>query len=160
MTQSTDLDRQLDDWLTDGPNRAPDQPINAASLFARAHPRRPDPLRVFRSDPMADRRRRPFGIQPGLVFAVLALVAAIVAVGVIGSRLEQPPVVVPPPSTATPSASPSSPPDSSPFPIGPFTTDLATSAGARATVDVIDLAGLIVTIASGPAIEGATVEGI
>ena len=84
MNQTSDLDRLLDDWLTDGPNRAPDQPIIAASQFARTHPRRPDPLRIFRSDPMADRRRTPFGVQPGLVFALLALVVAIVAAGVIG----------------------------------------------------------------------------
>jgi hypothetical protein len=163
MTQTPDLDRLLDDWLTDGPNRAPDQPITAASQFARAHPRRPDPLRFLRSDPMAD-RRRPFGLQPGLVFALLALVAAIVAAGVIGSRLERPPVVVPhsdqlspsSPRDGSPPASPSTPPSSSPL----FTVDLATTAGRPATVDVVDLSGLVVSGVSGPAIEGATVEGI
>jgi hypothetical protein len=159
MNQTSDLDRLLDDWLTDGPNRAPDQPITAASQFARAHPRRPDPLRIFRSDPMADRRRSPFGLQPGLVFALLALVVAIVAAGVIGSRLEKP-VVILPSTTATPSASPSSSPDSSPFPGGLFQTDLATTAGAATTVDVIDQSHLIATVASGAAIDGGTVDRI
>jgi hypothetical protein len=161
MNQTSDLDRLLDDWLTDGPNRAPDQPITAASQFARAHPRRPDPLRIFRSDPMADRRRAPFGLQPGLIFALLALVVAIVAAGVIGSRLEKP-VLVPPPTTATPSAPPTSSPDSSVLPIlrGFFLTDLATTAGAPAMVDVVDRSHLIADIASGSAIEGGTVDRI
>ena len=168
MNQSTDLDRLLGDWLTDGPNRAPDQPVTAASQFARAHPRRPDPLRIFRSDPMADRQRRPFGLQPGLVFALLALVVAIVAAGVIGSQLENPPVVVPPSDKPSPSSktgeSPLPSPSTTPTPSGPpaplFTADLEATGGQRATVDVVDLSGLVVTGRSGAPIEGATVEGI
>ena len=168
MNQTTDLDRLLHDWLTDGPNRAPDQPVTAATSFARAHPRRPDPLRVFRSDPMADRRPRAFGLQPGLVFALLALVVAIVAAGVIGSRLQQPPVVVPPSDQLSPSAPLDGSPPASPSPTSPaseppaplFRADLETTAGQSATVDVVDLSGLVVTGRSGPAIEGATVDGI
>jgi len=167
MNETTDLDRLLHDWLTDGPNRAPDQPVTAATAFARAHPRRPDPLRVFRADPMADRRARPFGLQPGLVFALLALVVAIVAAGVIGSRLQQPPVVVPPSDQLSPSSrpdgsppsSPSTPPPSAP-PTPLFRADLDTTAGQTATVDVVDLSGLVVTGRSGAAVEGSTVEGI
>jgi hypothetical protein len=78
---------------------------------------------------------------------------------VIGSQLEKP-VVVPPPTTATPSASPSSSPDSSAFPGGLFQTDLATTAGAAASMDAIDLSHLITSIASGPAIDGGTVDHI
>ena len=172
MNQTTDLDRLLDDWLTDGPNRAPDQPITAASQFARAHPRRPDPLRILRSDPMADRRRRPFGLQPGLVFALLALVAVIVAAGVIGSRLQQPPVVVPP----SDQLSPSSPPDDSP-PVSPsalptppaseppaplFRLDLATSCcpGNPPSIEVVDLSGLVASGVSAEALESDSVDGI
>jgi hypothetical protein len=167
MTQTTDLDRVLDDWLTDGPNRAPDQPITAASQFVRAHPRRPDPLRLFRSDPMADRRRGPFGLQPGLLFALLALVAAIVAAGVIGSRLEQPSVVVPPTRTASPSASlgPSSSsrpgpsrPTESPAPL--LHLDLASSGGNPPSVDIIDLSGQVVSAISAAPLESDSVDGI
>ena len=164
MNQSTDLDRLLHDWLTDGPNRSPDQPVTAASQFARAHPRRPDPLRVFRSDPMADRRRRPFGLQPGLVFALLALVVAIVAAGVIGSRLQQPAVVVPPSDRPTPSGSPQDSPTITPNASEPpaplFTTDLAAIGGRPASVHVIDLSKLVVSVRSGPAAEGVSVGGI
>jgi hypothetical protein len=167
MNQTTDLDRLLDDWLTDGPNRAPDQPVTAASQFARAHPRRPDPLRILRSDPMAD-RRRAFGLRPGLVFALLALVVAIVAAGVIGSQFQNPPVVVPPsdhPSSSSkpgesPLASPSSTPTASQPPSPLFRADLTTTGGQPATVDVVDLSGLVVTGRSGAAIEGGTVDGI
>jgi hypothetical protein len=163
MTQTTDLDRLLHDWLTDGPNRAPDQPVTAASQFARAHPRRPDPLRLFRSDPMTDRRRGPFGLQPGLVFALLALVVAIVAAGVIGSRRQDPSVVPssdqPSPSLA-PSDSPSASPSSSATASLLFKVGLATTAGRPASVDVVDLSSLVVSGVSGPALEGATVDGI
>jgi hypothetical protein len=168
MNQASDLDRLLDVWLTDGPNRAPDQPITAASQFARAHPRRPDPLRAFRSDPMADRRRSPFGLQPGLVFALLALVVAIVAAGVIGSQLENRPVVVPPSdrpapsSEATPAPSASASPTTT-EPPAPFAhVDLASSCcpGNPPSVDVVDLSGLVVSASSALPLESDSVEGI
>ena len=171
MNQTTDLDRLLDDWLTDGPNRAPDQPITTASQFARAHPRRPNPLRILRSDPMADRRRRAFGLQPGLVFALLALVAAIAAVGVIGSRLEKP-VVVPPSTTATPSAAPSGSPSVSPSPVPTptaseppaplFHVDLASSCcpGNPPSIDVVDMSGLVVSGISADPLESDSIDGI
>jgi hypothetical protein len=168
VTQTTDLDRLLHDWLTDGPNRAPDQPVTAATAFARAHPRRPDPLRVFRSDPMANRRPRPFGLQPGLVFALLALVVAIVAAGVIGSRLQQPSVVVPPSDQLSPSAPPDSSPSSSPSPTPPasvppaplFSADLASPGGNAARIDVVDLSGSVVSGLSAPALQSDSVDGI
>jgi hypothetical protein len=164
MNQASDLDRLLDDWLTDGPNRAPDQPITAASQFARAHPRRPDPLRVFRSDPMADRRRAPFGLQPGLIFALLALVVAIVAAGVIGSRLEKPVVVPPSDGQPAPSRSPQESPSSTPSasePPAPFATVALNANGGRpAVVDVFDLSGLVVDARSGPAADGVSIEGV
>jgi hypothetical protein len=168
MTQTTDLDRLLEDLLTDGPNRAPDQPISAANQFARAHPRRPDPLRIFRSDAMADRGRRPFGLAPGLVFALLALVVAIVAAGVIGSRLENPSVVVPPSDRPAPSSSadaspsPSAPsvPSEPPAPL--FHLDLVSACcpGNPPSVDVVDLSGLVVSGTSATALESDSVDGI
>jgi hypothetical protein len=168
MTQTTDLDRQLSDWLHEGPNRAPDQPIAAATSFARAHPRRPDPLRILRSDPMADRRRRAFGLQPGLVFAMLALVAAIVAAGVIGSQLENRPVVVPPSDRPAPSSAASPAPSASASPTtteqpAPFAhVDLASSCcpGNPPSVDVVDLSGLVVSASSALPLESDSVDGI
>jgi hypothetical protein len=168
MTQTTDLDRQLSDWLHDGPNRAPDQPIAAATLFARAHPRRTDPLRFLRSDPMADRRRRAFGLQPGLVFALLALVAAIVAAGVIGSQLENRPVVVPPSDRPAPSSDASPAPSASASPTtseppAPFAhVDLASSCcpGNPPSVDVVDLSGLVVLASSALPLESDSADGI
>jgi hypothetical protein len=164
MNQTSDLDRLLGDWLADGPNRAPDQPISAATQFARAHPRRPDPLRIFRSDPMADRRRSPFGLQPGLVFALLALVVAIVAAGVIGSRLERPVVVPPSNGQPAPSRPAQESPSSTPIasePPSPFATVALNANGGRpATVDIFDLSGLVVDARSGPAVDGVSIDGI
>ena len=164
MNQTSDLDRLLGDWLADGPNRAPDQPISAATQFARAHPRRPDPLRIFRSDPMADRRRSPFGLQPGLVFALLALVVAIVAAGVIGSRLERPVVVPPSNGQPAPSRPAQESPSSTPIasePPSPFATVALNANGGRpATVDIFDLSGLVVDARSGPAADGVSIDGI
>jgi hypothetical protein len=160
VTQITDLDRQLADWLGDGPNRAPDQPINAASQFARAHPRRPDPLRLLRADPMAD-RRRPFGLQPGLVLALLALVIAIVAAGVIGSQVQNPPAVVPPsraPTSAAPSGSPT--PSTSPSAARQFSVDLKTTSGEPASVQIVDGSGRVVSATSGAPLESDSLDGI
>jgi hypothetical protein len=160
MTQTTDLDRQLADWLADGPNRAPDQPVSAASQFARAHPRRPDPLRRLRSDPMAD-RRRPFGLQPGLVIALLALVIAIVAAGVIGSQVQNPPAVVPPshgPTSAVPSGSPA--PRSSPSSARQLSVDLQTTSGEPASVQIVDRSGRVVSATSGAPLNSDSLDGI
>jgi hypothetical protein len=159
MTQTSDMDRLLGEWLADGPNRAPDQPILAAAQFARAHPRRPDPLRLLRSDPMADRRRRPFAVRPGLVFALLALVLAIVAAGVIGSRRNEQ-SIVPPSQPATsdqptsrrtqlPTPAPSASPSAAPL----LSLDLADSGGNPASLDVVDLSGLVVSATSALPIE-------
>lgn len=163
MTQSTDLDRLLHDWLSDGPNRAPDQPITAASQFVRSHPRRPDPLRAFRSDPMADRRPRLLGLSPGLVFAVLALVVAVVAVGVVGSQLQKPTVVLPssdqPSPSATPSTAPSAVTAGPPTPLGspvvpPVRVQLDSPIGNPTSVDIVDESGLLTQAVSGQGREG------
>jgi hypothetical protein len=156
MTQTTDLDRLLEDWLTDGPNRAPDQPIAAATSFARAHPRRLDPLRFLRSDPMADRGRRAFGLTPGLVFALLALVVAMVAAAVIGSRTPQPTVIVPPSGSATlaPSQSPSG------VARAPFFAQfpLKVSGGVPLTFRVLDVTGDLLEATSIQPAEGTSIE--
>jgi hypothetical protein len=170
MTQRTDLDRVLGEWLADGPNRAPDQPILAAAQFARTHPRRPDPLRLLRSDPMAGRPRSPFAVRPGLVFALLALVLAIVAAGVIGSRRNDPSILPPsqpaasgqPTSSPTelPTSAPSASPSASSAPSPLVSLDLANSGGNPPTLDVVDLSGLVVSATSALPLESDSVEGI
>jgi hypothetical protein len=158
MTQTTDLDRLLEDWLTDGPNRAPDQPINAATSFARAHPRRPDPLRIFRTDAMADRLRRPFGLSPAIVFALLALVAAIVAAGVVGSRPPQPSVVLP--SSGPPSLSPAPSVSLSGSALAPYFAQfpLKVRGGVPLSFRVLDVTGDLLDATSVEPREGASVD--
>jgi len=109
---ATELDRLLGEWLTDGPRRAPEAPVSVAIEFARSHPRRTDPLRAFRRDPMAGRSAGLFALQPA--FALLAvglLVAALVGVGVVGGLLRASPAPVPPPSgpVVPPPSSPTAP---------------------------------------------------
>jgi hypothetical protein len=174
MTQMSELDRALGDWLADGPNRAPDQPILAAARFARAHPRRPDPLRILRSDPMADRRRPSLAMRPALLFAVLGLILAVVAAMVIGSRQSEPSIVppsqaatssLPPTASASPDGSPtaSTGPSASPPPAAPLLhVDLASTCcpGNPPSLDVADLSGLVVSATSALPLESDSVDGI
>jgi hypothetical protein len=141
MTEFNEFDRLLGDWLHDGPNRAPDRPIELAVEHARAHPRRRDPLRFLRPDPMAA-PFRGFGmsLRPVMILAMLGLLlAAIVAVGV-GGAAKDPLIVV---SSASPSASapPASPTE--------FVVDLTVPEGQPQTVLVIDGSALIVEASSG-----------
>jgi hypothetical protein len=152
MTTLNDFDRVLGQWLNEGPNGAPDRPIDLAVQHARSHPRRPDPIGFLRPDPMA----RPFrglgmSLRPAMLLASLALLlAAVVAVGVGGPK---PSVVVPNPS---PSASPSLNP--SPSPTGSASAgihvDLTVAAGEPQTVDVIDDSGTLVEASSGSPADG------
>jgi hypothetical protein len=109
---------------------------------------------------MAD-RRRPFGLQPGLVLALFALVIAIVAAGVIGSQVQNPPAVVPPshgPASAVPSGSPTS--SSSPSSARQFSVDLKTTAGEPATAEIVDRSGRVVAATSGAPLDSDSLDGI
>ena len=149
MTALNDFDRVLGEWLDEGPNRAPDRPVELAMEHARSHPRRRDVLGFLRPDPMAARSRGlGMSLRPGLVLAVLGLLLAAVAIGVGGSR--QPSVVVPDTSpTTSPSASlsPIASP-SGPAPAG-ILVELVVAAGQPQTVDVIDESGKLVEASSG-----------
>ena len=156
MTTLNDFDRVLSEWLHEGPNRAPDRPIDLAVEHARSHPRRPDPIGFLRPDPMA----RPFrglgmGLRPAMILATLALLlAAVVAIGVGGPK---PSVVLPNPSpSASPSLSPN--PSSSPNPTGTapagILVDLTVAAGQPQTVDVIDESGTLNEASSGSPTDG------
>lgn len=149
MTTLNDFDRVLGEWLDEGPNRAPDRPIELAMEHARSHPRRPDPLGFLRPDPMAPRSRGlGMGLRPALVLAVLGLLLAAVAIGIGGSR--QPSVVGPEPSPSaspidsqTPAASPTAPASAG------ILVDLVVAAGQPQTVDVVDESGKLLEARSG-----------
>ena len=158
MTNLADLDRALAEFLEDGPNTAPEAPVIAAMAHARTTPHRPDLLRRLRSDVMAP-RRTGLGGRPGLVFAGLALVIALVGVAVVGSRPQAPAVVVPGPS-ATP-AQESSAPSIAPS-IGPATfffeqVPVLVSAGGPFIVSVNDTTGDLVGASSLQPGDGASV---
>ena len=155
MTNLNDFDHALADFLAEGPSRAPEAPVIAALAHARTTPRRPDPLRAFRSDVMA-RPRRIVGLRPGLVLAAVALIGASLGVAVIGSRPPGPSVVVAP----TPSAPPKSPLATMPARFEK-SIPLNVVAGNPFTLTVIDEGGMVVNAASGtPTTDGASVEGV
>jgi hypothetical protein len=148
MTTLNDFDRVLGEWLYEGPNRAPDRPIELALEHARSHPRRRDPLAFLRPDPMAPRSRGlGTALRPGLVLAAVALLLAAVAFGIGGSR--QPSIVVPQPSpTASPSGSPPVASPTAPASAG-ILVDLVVPAGQPQTVNVVDESGKLLEAISG-----------
>ena len=143
MTQITEFDRVLGEWLDQGPNRAPDRSIDLALDHARSHPRRRDLLAFLRPDPMGRRSGGlTLGSRPAMALAVIGLLLATVAALGIGGR--QDPAVVPP---SQPSVSPA-PASPSPTP-GSLHVDLTVTAGQPQTVDVVDRSGLILEANSG-----------
>jgi len=151
MTNLDDFDRSLADFLADGPITAPEAPVIAAMAHARTTPRRPDLLRPFRPDVMAPPRRWPLGLRPGLVLAGAALLVAMVGVAVIGSRPQDPMIVVPGPSSSpAPSGS-----------VGPFFAriQVQVAAGNPLTLTVTDTTGALVDAVSTAPGDGASVDG-
>lgn len=152
-----DLERRLGSFLDEGPNRASERPIEAAMAHARSHPRRRDPLRALRRDPMA----RPwYGASPVgrslvLVAALAALLATSFAVATIGGFLTEP-AVVPPVATPSPSVSPSPAPSPTPT---VRTIPLDERVGADATIEITDRSGRLVSAVSGDPNDGGSVPG-
>ena len=160
MTSQTDLDRLLGTFFDEGPTRAPDAPLDAALAHAAARPRRPDPLRALRRDPMG----RPWFAGTGgmralpLVAAIgLLLVAAFAAAAVGGWFDRDPGIVVP-----TPSETPAATPSATVTPTArTFDVDLIDVSGADATMEITDRSGTLVAAVSGtPADGGSVAEGI
>ena len=161
MTSSTDFDRRLAAFLDEGPTRPPDGPLDGALAHAMAHPRRPDPLRAVRRDPMGS----PWFAGTGgmralpLVAAIgLLLVAALAAASVGGWFDRDPGIVVP-----SPSAAPSEAPSGSPTPTAPTSlrVDLVEVNGADAEIEIIDGSSTLVGAMSGqPADGGSVADGV
>lgn len=151
-----DLERRLGAFLDEGPNRSSERPIEAALAHARSHPRRRDPLRAVRRDPMA----RPwFGASPVgrslvLVAALGLLLVASLAVTMIGGRTG--PIIVPPAVTPSPTVSPIPSPTPS-----VSTVDLEEfgGIGADASIEVTDRSGRLVAATSGSPNDGGSVPG-
>ena len=148
MTETNDLDRLLGSYLETGPSRAPERPVDAAVAFARAHPRRRDPLLVLRPDVMAG-RAMPFSPQLAWALLVLSLTLAAVAAVAVGSRPDERPVVPPPVVSPAPSPSPLS-----------VSVDVEDSNGGTRRVDVTDLSATLVDVEAGPEADGGPVDDI
>jgi hypothetical protein len=159
MTTTNDLDRALASWLSEGPARAPEPPIAAAVEHARANPRRRDLLAAVRSDPMAPRGRSILGVRPALVLAVVALVAATLGLGVVGSQLGLTPPIIPitSPGPSVP-ASPSASPSPTPAPT-PITVSIIDTLGKDVTATIEDASGLLTGASSEQPSDGGVVAG-
>ena len=129
MTPIRDLDRYLAEWLEEGPDRAPDGPIEESVAHARRSPRRPDPFAIFRGDAM-DRSGLVIGLRLAALAALLAIILAGLAIaGSGGFRNGNGLSLVPtsaspttPPATAVARPSPASPSPASPSPASPSPT--------------------------------------
>ena len=170
MSAPHDLDRRLDDWLQDGPSRAPERSISAALDHAGRHPRRRDALAALRRDPMGSG-----GVGAGPAWRTMPLVAALglllvaaLAVATVGGLFQRNPVVVPPdasaspPVSALPSASAAATPSASPLASpsqGSIRVDLVDDIGGTAFVEITDLSGSLVSGRSGQASEAAPASG-
>jgi hypothetical protein len=148
MTNLDDFDRSLASFLADGPTIAPEAPVVAALAHARTTPRRWDPFAALRRDVMA-RPVRLGGPRAGLVFAALALVVASIGIAIVGSRPQD--STIPPQPSVGPSSAPSasgSPTPSRPTPSTPAADTqlvLRESGGERATMDIVDGSGHLVS---------------
>jgi hypothetical protein len=167
MNAPHDLDRRLDDWLQDGPNRAPDRSIAAALDHARAHPRRRDPLAFLRRDPMGS---RGFASGSGLramplVAALGLLLVAALAVATVGGLFQGQPVVVPPVATPSPSAPVAPSATAQPSPSAPSPSPLVTRVDligfdgrVLSTIEIVDGSGTLVDPRTGQPGENASAE--
>jgi hypothetical protein len=156
-TTIDDFDRLLGAWLEDGPSAAPDAAIDAAIAHARSRPRRRDFFAFLR--PAAMSTRPAFTLQPAFLLLMVGLLLAALAIAFIGSRNQRLSVV--PPDSAEPSPRSVSPrPSASPSPTA-LHVDLVELAGNDASVDIVDLSGLLTAAVSGQPNEGGSVpEGI
>lgn len=184
MTSLDDFDRALGEFLRDGPSVAPEPPVIAALAHARATPRGRDPFAALRRDVMA----RPLtigGLRPGLALAAAAFVVAGIGIAIVGGSRNQDTMPTPSVPVVAPSANPRSDaptetprasiaPSVTPTPL-PRLTSLPPLAAPAVTpvhvqleqccaddlsVDVVDESGHLVRAASGPNVEGGSVQEV
>jgi hypothetical protein len=156
MSPDQQLAEALAAWLAEGPGKAPDPSLRAALDHARRHPRRPDPLAVFRRDPMPARGRGAWGIRPAslALAAVGLLLVALAGTAIVGSLgIDRPSPVPTPTASASPTVAP--PPSKGPVPT-PIRVPIDTGTAARITVLVTDHSGHLSGATSGPASGGGS----
>ena len=159
MTGTPDFDRRLNDWLQDGPGRAPERSIAAALDHARVNPRRRDPLAALRRDPMGSARFGSGMRALPLVAALGLLLVAVVAVATVGGVFNRQPVVVPPiesPSVSPAPATPSPAPTASPSPAIVRVDLLANDGRVLSTIEIVDESGTLVRAGTGQPGEGGS----
>jgi hypothetical protein len=166
MTTSNDIDRRIAAFFDEGPARVSESTIDGVLAHARAHPRRRDPLRALRRDPMGSGGGFGALLRPLPLLAALALlVVAAVAGAAVGGWFDRDPSVVPP--IVSPSPSQPTPPSDAPS-IGPnpettppaeggFRVDLIEHVGQDAYVDVFDASGTLEDAVSGDPGDGMSV---
>ena len=122
--RDSDFDALLAEWLEDDPNVASSAPVEAAVVFARAHPRRRDRLAFLRRDAMT--ARATTGLRPvAIAVAVAALLALVIGGAVlIGSQ---------PDSTPTPMPSATTIPTTTPIAARPLPRGGALTSGQYST---------------------------
>lgn len=149
MTTTNDIDRRLAAFLDEGPNRVSDSTIDAALAHARAHPRRRDPFRALRRDPMGSGLGFGGLLQPvPLLAALVVLVVAAVAGAAVGGWLDRSPSVVPPVVSPLPVPSASPAPTSGPK-LETIRVDLIEHLGDDAFIDITDASFTLVDAVSG-----------
>jgi hypothetical protein len=131
MTQDRDIERFLDQWLSDGPNQAPDRVIDVVADRIGRQSQRPAWRLAWRT------------IQMNRTFKAAAALAAIIVVGLVGLRLSAAgtPSVGGPPASST--VSPAV--QSASAAVIPKACDLATPAEVGAALNLSS------AISSGPA---------
>jgi hypothetical protein len=145
MTNLVDFDRTLGDFLTDGPNAAPEAPVIAAMAHARTTPRRHGALDGLRPDVMSRPRGANVALRSALLVAVLAV--ASIGVAVVGSPSPAPSV----------GPGPSSSGAADPF---EASIPLKVAAGNPFTLTVLDPNGLVIGVESGSPGDGASVSAV
>jgi hypothetical protein len=116
VTREQPFERQLAEWLEDGPLDAPDKAVRSAVAFARAHPRRRGLLGGLWRTVMTNMQPTPFpspARRTRVTAFATAAVVVIVALAVVGGgallmnqQADTPPIGAPS-VTATPAVTPS-----------------------------------------------------
>jgi uncharacterized protein DUF4232 len=114
MNPKSPFEDRLDDWMEDGPTRAPDQLLDTVFAAVPSIPQRRGAWRVpWRVSPMLGFARAVAGIAIAIALGSAALLFLVFrpSGGDVGSQASSSPLVI---AAATPSASPSASPTASP----------------------------------------------